>query len=139
MPIKRINPQSDEDAFFDQYMANVEKSIINQFCYIGENCIAIARSTNSYKDQTGNLRNSIGYVVVNNGKVVTQVTATGEGAERGREFMQELIKECHSGIYLIVVAGMNYATYVSAKGLDVLDSAELEAEKLMKQLGFVKR
>lgn len=139
MPFKRINPLSDDDTFFARHISNIEDAIVYRLCYIGECCISIGRSTNSYTDQTGNLRNSIGYVVVKNGNVIKQVTATSDGAKKGREFIQELLGECKNGIYLIVVAGMNYATYVSAKGFDVLDSAELEAEKLMKQLGFTKR
>ena len=38
------------------------------------------------------------------------------------------------GLVLIVVAGMNYAAYVEAKGYNVLSSAELMAENILKQL-----
>lgn len=136
MSAELVTNLDDIDDFFSEYMSNVEDAIINQFCYIGECCIVIGRSTNSYKDQTSNLRNSIGYVVVKDGQVIHQVTSTKkcDGAEKGRKFIKELVKECGSGIYLIVVAGMPYSRYVSAKGYDVLDSAELEAERLVKEL-----
>lgn len=147
MPIKRINPLSDDDAFFAEHMSNVEKSIINRFCYVGEHCLKIGRITGSYTDRTGNLRNSVGYVVVRNGRIIQQATTEDnggteqgkDGTQQGREFIRELVGECKSGIYLIIVAGMKYASCVAAKGYDVLDSAELEAEKLMRQLGFVKK
>lgn len=147
MPIKRINPLSDDDAFFSAHMSNVEKSIINRFCYIGEHCLRIGRITGSYTDRTGNLRNSVGYVVVRNGIVIQQATTEDnggteqgkDGKQQGQKFIRELVSECKMGIYLIVVAGMKYSSCVAAKGYDVLDSAEIEAEKLMKQLGFVKK
>lgn len=134
MSLKRID-NSNDDAFFAQFVKRTEDMVIRNLCYIGEACINTGRSTNSYKDQTGNLRNSIGYVVVFNGNVVNEKSTN----EQGKEFIDELVGECGKGIYLIVVAGMRYATYVSAKGLDVLDSSEMEAEKLMKQLKFIKK
>ena len=134
MSLKRID-NFDDDAFFAEYAQRVVNVAIRNLCYIGESCINIGRSTNTYKDQTGNLRNSIGYVVVCDGQVIGEKFTN----EHGKEFINELVSECGKGIYLIVVAGMRYATYVSAKGLDVLDSAELEAEKLMKQLKFIKK
>lgn len=120
--------------------------VVYNLSAIGEACINIGRSTDSYTDQTGNLRNSIGYVVVCDGQVVEQATTHEnrkqggkDGTPAGEDFIKELVGKCRKGIYLIVVAGMSYATYVSAKGNDVLDSAELEADKLMRQLGFKKR
>ena len=55
--------------------------------------------------------------------------------------MQSRIKKARKkGIVLIVTAGMNYAEYVEARGYNVLSSAELKAEPLIKslltQLGF---
>lgn len=39
---------------------------------VGENCIKIAREKGDYNDITGNLRSSIGYVVLVDGKVVKE-------------------------------------------------------------------
>ncbi len=61
----------------------------------------------------------------------------------GRKFILELAQRYSVGIVLIIVAGMNYARYVSAKGYNVLDSAESLAERLipqiMRELGFIQR
>lgn len=148
MPIKQITPQAEVDRYLGEQVERIEKQIIYNLSYVGEQCLNEGRSTNSYKDQTGNLRSSIGYVLVKDGKVINAsdfaVVKTGrEGAKDGTAYARQLAREFPEGIVLIVVAGMNYAAYVSAKGFNVLDSAELLAEqlvpKLMKQLGFTKR
>ena len=57
-----------------------------------------------------------------------------------RKFAREIAKEYPNDMCLIVVAGMKYAAYVSAKGYDVIEGAELlaeeQAKKLLKQLEF---
>lgn len=47
-------------------------AVIVQLQYIGEECVKIARERGDYNDITGNLRSSIGYIVLYNGSVVTQ-------------------------------------------------------------------
>lgn len=128
----------------------IEQVVVRNLSFVGESCLTAARSTNSYKDRSGNLRSSTGYVIVKNGKIINQVIhAAGSGDDRktgvseGEKFMREIVRQFPEGIALIVVAGMNYAGYVSAKGYDVLDSAELLAEQLvpqlMTQLGFIRK
>lgn len=117
--------------------------------FVGLECIREARINRKYIDQTGNLRSSTGYCVLYNGKVVkrssfeaVKPTAT-KGAKEGNDFMSKLISENSKGIVLIVVAGMNYARYVEKMGLNVLDSSEILAKKLvprmLKDLGFKRR
>ena len=90
-----------------------------------------------YKNQTNNLRSSIGYIISVDGEIVKRgkfdVVEDGyDGAKSGEALAQALAKTS-KGITLIVVAGMHYAIYVSAKGLDVLDSAEIELEKQLQE------
>ena len=122
-----------------------EQKIIKFLTYAGESCINEARTGGTYRDQTGNLRSSIGYVIVNNGETVQissfeQVKSGGEGSTGGESFAKLLAGKNSKGLVLIVVAGMNYAKYVAAKGFNVLDSSEDLAGRLvpqlMKQLGF---
>ena len=113
--------------------------LIRNFSYIGERVLNAARSTDSYKDQTGNLRSSIGYVVVVDGRVADissfAVVKNGqEGSKTGADYARKLARKYPKGIVLIVCAGMNYAAYVSAKGYDVVDSAELLADRLVPQM-----
>lgn len=145
MPIKNLTPEGAISEFIGQQVERVTSALIYNLCAVGEQVLNQARSTNSYKDQTGNLRSSIGYVVAVDGKVVQsssfEVVKDGaDGSRDGKSYALELVKQFPEGIVLIVVAGMNYASYVSAKGYDVLDSSEVLAERLvpeiLKQLGF---
>lgn len=109
--------------------ALIDRAIINTLAYLGELCINHARSLKTYQDQTGNLRSSIGYLIVKDGRVVrTNFAGNSQGQGRGRDVARQLADEHPSGYALIVVAGMNYATAVESRGLDVLASAEQLAE-----------
>lgn len=147
MGITQTTPSAEIDRYIAQQVERVTHALIRNLQFIAERCLNAARDTNSYKDQTGNLRSSIGYVIACDGKIVYQsnfeVVKTGaDGAKSGIQFAKEIVRQFPEGIVLIVVAGMNYAQYVSAKGYDVIDSAELLADRLvpqiLKQLGFTK-
>ena len=114
---------------------------MNNLKYVGEQAVNEARSNHRYRNQTGNLQSSIGYCVLEDGKVIFggqdsfEVVNNGtQGLKEGLAFIQRLISEHPSGLVLIVVAGMEYAAYVEAKNLNVLDSAEQLAERLLPQL-----
>lgn len=139
MPIRQVTPTSEINDFIERRLETWIKLLVRNFSIVGEKVLNAARSTNSYKDQTGNLRSSIGYVVVVDGKVATmssfEVVKKGEqGATNGREYARKLARQYPKGIVLIVCAGMNYAAYVSDKGYDVEDSAELLADRLVPQM-----
>lgn len=145
MPIKNLTPEGAISEFIGQQVERVTSALIYNLCAVGEQVLNQARSTNSYKDQTGNLRSSIGYVVAVDGEVIQsssfEVVKDGaDGSRDGKSYALDLVKQFPEGIVLIVVAGMNYASYVSAKGYDVLDSSEVLADRLvpeiLKQLGF---
>jgi len=148
MPIQRLTPNSAIDDYISNLIERKTQVIIRNLCYVGEKCINEARTNGGYKDQTGNLRSSVGYVVVADGNVIQmssfeQVKKGTKGASEGQSYAKQLIGKFPQGICLIVVAGMNYATYVSAKGYNVLDSSELLAEKLvpemLEKLGFKRK
>lgn len=139
MPIKLVTPQSEIDAYIDQSIDKALEVIVNTFLYVGESCIREARDNGSYMDQTGNLRSSIGYVVVVDGQIVRKnvvdlVKNGTEGTKEAEAFLERIASEHSTGICLIVVAGMNYASYVEGRGYNVLTSAELLAERLVPQL-----
>lgn len=145
MPIKRLTPTAEIDRYITGRVEAIKKALVYNLCAVGEQVLNAARLTNSYKDQTGNLRSSIGYVVAVDGEIVQMssfdtVKEGREGSRGGKEYAMQLVRDFPHGIVLIVVAGMNYASYVSAKGYDVLDSSELLAGKLvpqmLQQLGF---
>ena len=122
-------------------MKDIVALLVKQLSFIGEECIRIARESGSYNDITGNLRSSIGYVVLVDGKpVVTgaskQYSGKDGNGEAGPPAAEALLQAKFPwGVVLIVCAGMKYAAYVEAvHHKDVLTSAELKAESLAKKL-----
>lgn len=139
MPIKRLTTPTEIDRLIEAEVERLKTALVYNLCAIGEQVLNAARLTNSYKDQTGNLRSSIGYVVSVDGEIVQMssfdvVKEGGDGAKGGKAYALQLVKDFPQGIVLIVVAGMNYASYVSAKGYDVLESSELLADRLVPQM-----
>lgn len=111
------------------FQENLEKAILFLLKYLGEELAKYARDNHTYTDQTGNLTNSIGYAVVKQGKIVTYggETQPGEGAAEGLKVAQQMAAKLTNSFSLIIVAGMNYAAYVEAKGYDVILPAQLKA------------
>lgn len=146
---KAVHTAEQVNSIFTQYALKVHNAIVTTMQYIGEECVRIAREQGSYKDRTGNLRNSIGYVILRNGDIIQKNfesriaskvvdAANAKGALEGEAMANELAKKFTKGYALLVVAGMHYAYYVETRGYDVLDSAERNARQrvpqLMKQL-----
>lgn len=161
MGITQKTPMSEIDKYIEQQVQRATDAIIYNLQYVGERVINHARSLPSpsaaafkgripkhqpnYIDWTANLRSSIGYVIACDGKVVKEggfkIEGNGaEGAKSGIQYAKDIVRQYPESITLIVVAGMEYAAYVSAKGYDVIDSAEVLADnlvpKLLKQIGF---
>ena len=139
MPIRQVTPNSEVNSYIERKLEIWSQLLIRNFWFIGEQVLNAARSTDSYKDQTGNLRSSLGYVVAVDGRVADissfAVVKNGqEGSKTGADYARKLARKYPKGIVLIVCAGMNYAAYVSAKGYDVEDSAELLADRLVPQM-----
>lgn len=117
----------------------IEDAIIYNLSYVGDECLTAARLSTGYLDQTGNLRSSIGFIVLRDGEIVKQSTFEvvkkgQEGAEKGRKLVQQLQAEFPRGYVLVFVAGMEYAGYVADMGRDVLDSAALLADRLVPEM-----
>lgn len=116
----------------------IEKVIISRFQRIGETFITNARNNNTYTDQTGNLKSSIGYVILKDGEQIfgssfEQVKEGIKGTKAGPKLTDEVSKKYTRGFVLIVVAGMEYALYVEAKGYDVLTASSIAAENDLKK------
>ncbi|MFQ8804113.1 MAG: hypothetical protein ACLR8Y_02015 [Alistipes indistinctus] len=116
-------PVSEVQAAMRAEAARVERLTIKAFEYPGTQCVTCVRDRGgdeSWYDQSGNLRSSVGYVIAKNGVIVSssafeQVRQGSEGSASGRQLAEEIARR-YTGCYsLIVVAGMNYAAYVEAK------------------------
>lgn len=60
------------ERWFDHFQSKAEDKMLVFLQAGGEKFIEVARRSGSYKDQTGNLRSSIGYIIAKDGEVVTE-------------------------------------------------------------------
>lgn len=135
MAIRREHDAGAIDAALARALEAWQRAVARQLCYVGEAAVAAARREGSYTDQTGNLRASIGYVVLYaDGAEAGSGGFHGAGQGGGKEYALRLAREALQGPVLVVTAGMRYARYVAARGYDVLDSAELVARDLARRL-----
>lgn len=121
-------------------MERIVEAILNRLTLIGEECIRLARENGEYRDITGNLRSSIGYLILRDGVVVSANFAESErgsdkstGRSQGEALANELAARHPTGFVLIVVAGMGYAAKVESRGKDVLTGTSIECERLLKE------
>lgn len=143
MGIRMTTPISGINAAVKAEIERADMLTIRALSLLGEMCVIEARDRpqeSSWYDRSGNLRSSIGYVIVRGGKIVTysefnQVRQGSDGIKEGKELAQELAKKYTDGYALIVVAGMNYAELVEAmENKNVLASAELFARQELPQM-----
>ena len=101
---------NDDDIahWFDIFIDRAEEKIFKLLQRAGEVFVTYARNKGNYRDCTGNLRSSVGYVIV---------------------------AENPAGFFLICLAGMEYAATVEARGKDVITCAVTATdEDLRKQI-----
>lgn len=136
MPISLTTPQEAIARQLAKAIDERRAALARRLAYLGEQCLNRAREAGSYTDRTGNLRSSLGYVVLYRGQPVSPASFSGGGASaEASEALQRATAEApQEGFVLIVVAGMHYAQYVAARGYDVLDSAELLAQREVPKL-----
>lgn len=130
MAIKPTFQNGAVAAKVQEFQKRLESATVFLLQYMGEELTRYAREQHNYTDQTGNLTNSIGYAVVRNGKIVNYggEIKSGDGAAEGLKMAQKMAANASSSFSLLIVAGMNYAAYVEAKGYNVILPAELKAK-----------
>lgn len=110
---------------------------------VGPKSVANAREVSTFMNQTGNLRSSMGFVLAKNGEIISSdgfEAIAGkdndgtEGVVKGKQYAEELARSSGRGYVLIIVAGMNYAKYVEAKGYDVLTQSGTFLESEVKRM-----
>lgn len=118
-----------------------QNAVLNRLELIGWTFVRMAREKTrdqgGFGDVTGNLRSSIGFAIVDHGRIKVQnyetVKKGKDGKKEAKAFIQTLKDDFDQGYALIVVAGMGYAAAVESKGKDVITGSSLEAEKLLKR------
>ena len=118
------------------------RAFLDELDYLALEVVSAIRAGEAsfWNDDTGNLRSSIGYIILYDGRVMHQnfevVNGRGEqGKRNAKSFAQELASNYPSGIVLIIVAGMEYAAYVeNIKSRTVLAGGKLLAKQKLKEL-----
>jgi hypothetical protein len=114
----------------------LEQATLFRLQRVGETFITNARSNDTYKDRTGNLRSSIGYVILKDGVQIGGALpgSKAEGVEKAEAMIRRLTGlDQVKGFILLVVAGMDYASAVEAKGYDVLTVSGIRAASDLKK------
>lgn len=140
-----LKPKFSSASFKKDLLLRVERineAVLNRLIYVGETFVNNARNKNrsdgGFGDVTGNLRSSIGYAVLFNGKLVkgsdfNPVSSGAKGSQNGKAYLKSLYKNYKdAGFVLIVVAGMDYAAALESKGKDVITGSSLIAEEELK-------
>lgn len=134
------------DALTAGISGELDAMIVKNLCYVGETCVKFAREPHhlNWGDRTGNLRSSIGYVVLRDGRPLANGmprTFSGpdgdgsQGPEAAQRLLAKIQAEQPDGYVLAVCAGMEYASFVeSVHHRDVLTGAQLRGEELAERL-----
>jgi hypothetical protein len=137
----------------------IDQALLLRLQRVGERFVKNARENGSYKDHTGNLRNSIGYVILKDGlqlvenfkkssKAFQLITdgdkksksTTNEGIKKAKEVASAIAAKYPKGFAIICVAGMDYSAAVESKGYDVItSSAQGAADDLEKSISELKQ
>lgn len=137
MGIKAQFTQEQLKRRFNAFLAMVKKKQIARMQRLGEMCLIEARNNKGYMMQTGALLSSTGYTIFVDGVALHSQFDAASGAEsnaaqngiKAGQALAEKVGKNTKGVALVVVAGMDYAAYVEAKGYNVLSSAEHLAQR----------
>lgn len=122
------------DKYFLEVIEIINEEVRNTLTYLCEQAVKRIRdrsSEESWIDDTGNLRSSIGYSIYEYGRsriasAFPVVREGSEGAQKGREYIQDLAGLFATAYAAVVVAAMEYAEFVEAKKTkDVLASTHV--------------
>lgn len=147
---KGISIESNMDDFMDQLnqeVNQIDDQVTAALSYAGKSVVNAARMVNTYTDQTGNLRHSIGYAIVDNGAVTetdVQAISAGDYTDKQGNVVHRPGSEAQKAVEgnaqqmvgkkgLVVVAGMPYASHVEQRGYDVITGSALKIEDYFKE------
>lgn len=126
--------QRGVSAFMRDVEAALERNIGLQLAYLGTEAVNRTRdrgADESWCDQTGNLRSSVGMAVYEGRQVAQKAgfATVGHGAEgsaTGEQLVEQLAGSMAASQSLAIVAGMEYASHVEARDdKDVLAGTEV--------------
>jgi len=107
----------------------IEAAALSRLQFVGEQFVTNARNNGAYQDRTGNLRSSVGYIILKDGEQIRSnfksfpakdgtAEGAGQGVVKGEEAAAAIAEELKArfprGLVLIGVAGMDYAAAVES-------------------------
>lgn len=137
-----IKAKFDIDKLFAGVFARVEDiqdAVIEAIKAACLDTVVNARGLNTYKDRSGLLRSSIGFVIYDHGKKIAENFEArngekgSEGTAAGKSVAEQAAASWPNCIVAVVVAGADYALYVESKGYDVISGPCNELNSLLQQ------
>lgn len=131
---------------FSELNEKISNTSLEALQYMGEQFVNNARARGNYRDRTGNLRSSIGYIILNDGNIIERnFEKAGKGNDgntgraKGEDVAADLAFLYPKGMILIGVAGMEYAYWVETRHhLDVITGSIPENDYLKSILDEIK-
>ena len=136
--IRMVTSTESLDNLFARAAEIIFERVQYNLSYLGNWCVRRIKDrsgTESWFDQSGNLRSSIGYAIYSYGQkqiesAFEQVLGGQEGSSKGRKMVSDLASKYAETYALVVVAAMDYADFVEAiDSKDVLASTEIWAKQ----------
>lgn len=132
---------NDIESWFEHFQDRSEEKIFTLLQAAGEKFVEYSRKSGKYMDHTGNLRSSVGYVIIADGQELTtnfEKSAKGTdrttGEKEGHRLAESVAESYPDGFVLIGVTGMDYAVYVEAmEGKDVISGACIRTEEWLRK------
>nr|DAZ05541.1 MAG TPA: hypothetical protein [Caudoviricetes sp.] len=131
---------SDISQWFDHFQDRAEERFQKLFAAAGEKFVEIARKSGDYKDRTGNLRSSIGYIIAMDGDIVSENFEKSDkgsdgntGLSKARQLAENISLAYQNSYVLIGVAGMEYAASVEAQGKDVVTTGDIQCQEYLRK------
>lgn len=121
-----------------QDKVTLDKRVLRELQLIAEEACNHARddyptrASGGYDDHTRNLRGSIGYKIFFDGTEVVNGGLDGRGSEKGEQVASSTLSKVQSEGKLwevVIIAGMEYARYVEAKGYNVISFVQVYLDK----------
>lgn len=144
----KFTGHKEAEKYIKKFAEQQRQKIINRLHFAGQRFVVYARTKTrnegqmasfrpanenspGFFDWTSNLRNSIGYMIVYNGKIIDNDFQSNDGFSFASSLLSQIPSDCYA---LICVAGMEYASYVEAKGYDVISGGSILLTKDLKKI-----
>ena len=120
-------------ADLDSFIKGIEPEVVGFLDERARQAVALQQAKSDYQNHTWNLRSAVGYVVTYNGKEKKRFIGDQNHPDpRADEATNKLLNEENkAGTGIIFGDGMFYASFVSSKGYDIIDTAELYLAKAL--------